>query len=1347
MNSASKSSRIRPPTRNNLASPIRSLTKKSSLLDAALEYRGLGSLIPSLGGTSHYAVNAATGAALAEALGRNASIPTKILHPKKLRASGILAGLAAGGLEGGLGALASPLVSRGYSGSQVAKALAGGALAGELLEAGALNAGSGISAVGSGISKSTKAVGNTASELGNAIASKFDLKKGLMGSHTGATVGGALASELARTGVETLRGGKGKVLGRLGDEAHGILEKFIMGKGTISSKQLESLANRYEAAGVRVPKLPASAFDSKGNLVDPGAVGEYLSALSSAATRNTANTALLSMGSGLLSGLGVGGLEGTLGAAGAGLSALDTKASFMDRLKRIGAAGLIGSGAETINDGSAVTKLVNNLTGMPSLAEITPGLVGGASIYQGANYLTPAVASAFNKKMRGLPGGSLPGLMGAGAALSGSPWLGGSLLTVAPFYNKNVSKFVNEVSELTKEKRKVEKLLPPTTKSSSYGRNALSAPVKVRSRRRTKVAFKWLGKVLRTAEGKANLYRDALSHTTLTGAGRTAPATAPSWWRNPLQRMRYGAVEAEALRHGRTADQAAQIASNSGRGLSASGTTPAALHTPTTPATVPNRPDFTNVDRANLPSTSAAGQGLEPLPQGATAVHTWTPRAVDSAGNAIGQHIGPIDRMSVGRVGLGAVGTGALATAAATTAGIASLPFMGVLAPVVAGGVLASRKLLGRYAAAAPEAMRLLESRGVAEGVSDLFHGAEAIKGSQLAKIMRESGFTQGFSEQIGHDITGAMGNIRSLNITAPEHMREIHTAAREAIESGNLANLETMLINRGFARAAAAPIARELTPGLERTLADVNTRYQNMNNALSRELAKRNQQASNSLDTLLSHRSIIPGGKDMLVSRAESLGVNPQELSSVGENVQGVVQALGASSPEARSLIRAFEEATGANGSPQTLAEFNAQLRSYLSTGSGNFTAGGRSVQLTSSPEKLTRLQEQFDYTVNTNAPGELLNIANLQGNTAQSMRLQRALGVEATRSLGTLAAGTPEQRALAEQVLSGAKTGNNMSISELDNFARAGGIGIVPGTGPFARATPLSATEELTNLSTIFRGHAAAAAAGTAGAAASPSGFSVTYANANRLLEQSMQPGHSLEAMHAAQQEMVNTLRTQLTRHSGRSAAATNIQTQLTAAEAELRNIAETRQLAEQQLRPMRDAVNTHTDIVATARTDAYRNASSYTNISRNAEGLGSIQEQLNPEEMSQFLRYAQSAPREEVIATMMEHRGLTPQQAESFLVRNRLLPERPAIPVGGGGANPAGGPGALGYAGGAAALGGAGYYGSRPDTAGYAYPGGTTAHVGRSALSAPVIGRNKFAQARVISPLQAPVAARLR
>lgn len=1343
MNSASKSSRIRPPTRNNLASPIRSLTKKSSLLDAALEYRGLGSLIPSLGGTSHYAVNAATGAALAEALGRNASIPTKILHPKKLRASGILAGLAAGGLEGGLGALASPLVSRGYSGSQVAKALAGGALAGELLEAGALNAGAGVSAVGSGISKSTKAVGNTASELGNAIASKFDLKKGLMGSHTGATVGGALASELARTGVESLRGGKGKVLGRLGDEAHGILEKFIMGKGTISSKQLESLANRYEAAGVRVPKLPASAFDSKGNLVDPGAVGEYLSALSSAATRNTANTALLSMGSGLLSGFGVGGLEGTLGAAGAGLSALDTKASFMDRLKRIGAAGLIGAGAETINDGSAVTKLVNNLTGMPSLAEITPGLVGGASIYQGANYLTPAVASAFNKKMRGLPGGSLPGLMGAGAALSGSPWLGGSLLTVAPFYNKNVSKFVNEVSELTKEKRKVEKLLPPTTKSSSYGRNALSAPVKVRSRRRTKVAFKWLGKVLRTAEGKANLYRDALSHTTLTGAGRTAPATAPSWWRNPLQRMRYGAVEAEALRHGHTADQAAQIASNSGRGLRTPGTAPATLDTPTTPATVPNRPDFTNVDRANLPSTSAAGQGLEPLPQGATAVHTWTPRAVDSAGNAIGQHIGPIDRMSVGRVGLGAVGTGALATAAATAAGIASLPWIGALSPLVAGGVLASRKLLGRYAAAAPEAMRLLESRGVAEGVSDLFHGAEAIKGSQLAKIMRESGFTQGFSEQIGHDITGAMGNIRSLNITDPGHMREIHNAAREAIESGNLGNLETMLINRGFAAGEAAPIARELTPGLERTLADVNTRYQNMNNALSRELAKRNQQASNSLDTLLSHRSIIPGGKDMLVSRAESLGVNPQELSSVGENVQGVVQALGASSPEARSLIRAFEEATGANGSPQTLAEFNAQLRSYLSTGSGNFRAGGRSVQLTSSPEKLTRLQEQFDYTVNTNAPSELLNIANLQGNTAQSMRLQRALGVEATRSLGTLAAGTPENRVLAEQVLSGAKTGNNMSISELDNFARAGGIGIVPN----GRTTPLSATEELTTLAQNLRRHAATHASGAQGAAASPSGFSVTYANANRLLEQSMQPGHSLEAMHAAQQEMVNTLRTQLTRYSGRPAAAANIQTQLNAAEAELRNIAETRQLAEQQLRPIRDAVNTHTDIVATARTDAYRNASSYTNISRNAEGLGSIQEQLNPEEMSQFLRYAQSAPREEVIATMMEHRGLTPQQAESFLVRNRLLPERPAIPVGGGGANPAGGPGALGYAGGAAALGGAGYYGSRPDTAGYAYTGGTTAHVGRSALSAPVIGRNKFAQARVISPLQAPVAARLR
>lgn len=1340
MNSASKSSRIRPPTRNNLASPVRSLTKKSSLLDAALEYRGLGSLIPSLGGTSHYAVNAATGAALAEALGRNASIPTKILHPKKLRASGILAGLAAGGLEGGLGALASPLVSRGYSGSQVAKALAGGALAGELLEAGALNAGSGISAVGSGISKSTKAVGNTASELGNAIASKFDLKKGLMGSHTGATVGGALASELARTGVESLRGGKGKVLGRLGDEAHGILEKFIMGKGTISSKQLESLANRYEAAGVRVPKLPASAFDSKGNLVDPGAVGEYLSALSSAATRNTANTALLSMGSGLLSGLGVGGLEGTLGAAGAGLSALDTKASFMDRLKRIGAAGLIGAGAETINDGSAVTKLVNNLTGMPSLAEITPGLVGGANIYQGANYLTPAVASAFNKKMRGLPGGSLPGLMGAGAALSGSPWLGGSLLTVAPFYNKNVSKFVNEVSELTKEKRKVEKLLPPTTKSSSYGRNALSAPVKVRSRRRTKVAFKWLGKVLRTAEGKANLYRDALSHTTLTGAPSTVASQAPSWWRNPLQRMRYGAVEAEAIRHGHTAEEAAQIASQSGRGLNARGPALTTLSTPTSPAPVP-RPDFTNVDRANLPSTSAAGQGLEPLPQGASAVHTWTPRAVDSAGNAIGQHIGPIDRMSVSQAGaLGAVGTGALATAAATTAGIASLPFMGVLAPVVAGGVLASRKLLGRYSAAAPEAMRLLESRGVAEGVSDLFHGAEAIKGSQLAKIMRESGFTQGFSEQIGHDITGAMGNIRSLNITDPGHMREIHTAAREAIESGNLANLENMLINRGFAAGEANTIASELTPGLERTLADVNTRYQNMNNALSRELAKRNQQASNSLDTLLSHRSIIPGGKDMLVRRAEGLGVNPQELSSVGENVQGVVQALGASSPEARSLIRAFEEATGANGSPQTLAEFNAQLRSYLSTGSGNFRAGGRSVQLTSSPEKLTRLQEQFDYTVNTNAPGELLNIANLQGNTAQSMRLQGALGVEVTRSLGTLAAGTPEQRALAEQVLSGAKTGNNMSISELDNFARAGGIGIA-GT----RTTPLSATEELTTLAQDLRRYAAAASA--PGAAASPAGFSVTYANANRLLEQSMQPGHSLEAMHAAQQEMVNTLRTQLTRHSGRSAAATNIQTQLTAAEAELRNIAETRQLAEQQLRPMRDAVNTHTDIVATARTDAYRNASSYTNISRNAEGLGSIQEQLNPEEMSQFLRYAQSAPREEVIATMMEHRGLTPQQAESFLVRNRLLPERPAIPVGGGGANPAGGPGALGYAGGAAALGGAGYYGSRPDAAGYAYTGGTTAHVGRSALSAPVIGRNKFAQARVISPLQAPVAARLR
>lgn len=1324
MNSASKSSRIRPPTRNNLASPIRSLTKKSSLLDAALEYRGLGSLIPSLGGTSHYAVNAATGAALAEALGRNASIPTKILHPKKLRASGILAGLAAGGLEGGLGALASPLVSRGYSGSQVAKALAGGALAGELLEAGALNAGSGISAVGSGISKSTKAVGNTASELGNAIASKFDLKKGLMGSHTGATVGGALASELARTGVESLRGGKGKVLGRLGDEAHGILEKFIMGKGTISSKQLESLANRYEAAGVRVPKLPASAFDSKGNLVDPGAVGEYLSALSSAATRNTANTALLSMGSGLLSGLGVGGLEGTLGAAGAGLSALDTKASFMDRLKRIGAAGLIGAGAETINDGSAVTKLVNNLTGMPSLAEITPGLVGGASIYQGANYLTPAVASAFNKKMRGLPGGSLPGLMGAGAALSGSPWLGGSLLTVAPFYNKNVSKFVNEVSELTKEKRKVEKLLPPTTKSSSYGRNALSAPVKVRSRRRTKVAFKWLGKVLRSAEGKANLYRDALSHTNLTGASRTAAGPAPSWWRNPLQRMRYGAVEAEALRLGRTQEEAAQIASNSGLGLRATGPAPAALRAPATPTELPNAPAFSNANRTNLPRTSAAGQGLEPLPQGA------------------GQHIGPIDRMSVSQAGASGAALGGLAAGAATAAGIAALPFAGTLAPVVAGGVLASRKLLGRYAAAAPEAMRLLESRGVAEGVSDLFHGAEAIKGSQLAKIMRESGFTQGFSEQIGHDITGAMGNIRSRNITDPAITREIHTAAREAIESGNLGNLQTMLRNRGFASREATTIARELTPGLERTLADVNTRYQNMNNALSRELAKRNQQASNSLDTLLSHRSIIPGGKDMLVRRAEGLGVNPQELSSVGENVQGVVQALGASSPEARSLIRAFEEATGANGSPRTLAEFNAQLRSYLSTGRGNFTAGGRPLQLTSSPEKLTRLQEQFDYTVNTNAPSELLNIANLQGNTAQSMRLQGALGVEVTRSLGTLAAGTPEQIALAEQVLSGAKTGNNMSISELDNFARAGEIGIGGG-----RTTPLSATEELTNLSNAFRTHAAAAVAGAPGAAASPRGFSVTYANANRLLEQSMQPGQSLEAMHAAQQEIVNNLRTNLTRNSGRAPAAANIQTQLTAAEAELRNIAETRQLAEHQLRPMRDAVNTHTDIVATARTDAYRNASSYTNISRNAEGLGSIQEQLNPEEMSQFLRYAQSAPREEVIATMMEHRGLTPQQAESFLVRNRLLPERPAIPVGGGGANPAGGPGALGYAGGAAALGGAGYYGSRPDAAGYAYTGGTTAHVGRSALSAPVIGRNKFAQARVISPLQAPVAARLR
>jgi hypothetical protein len=101
----------------------------------------------------------------------------------------------------------------------------------------------------------------------------------------------------------------------------------------------------------------------------------------------------------------------------------------------------------------------------------------------------------------GLPQGTLPGLAGLGLIAGGSPILGTSTLLSAPMFNKDVSKYVGELTEELLKKKKTKDTLDELYKKSSINTTALAAPVYVTmpycldAPTTEKVAiFNWLGK-------------------------------------------------------------------------------------------------------------------------------------------------------------------------------------------------------------------------------------------------------------------------------------------------------------------------------------------------------------------------------------------------------------------------------------------------------------------------------------------------------------------------------------------------------------------------------------------------------------------------------------------------------------------------------------------------------------------------------------------------------------------------------------------------------------------------------------------------------------------------------------
>ena len=102
----------------------------------------------------------------------------------------------------------------------------------------------------------------------------------------------------------------------------------------------------------------------------------------------------------------------------------------------------------------------------------------------------------------GLPQGTLPGLAGLGLIAGGSPILGTTTLLSAPMFNKDVSKYVGELTEELLKKKKTKETLDELYKKSSVNTTALSAPIYVTmpycldAPTMEKVAFGFLGKFM-----------------------------------------------------------------------------------------------------------------------------------------------------------------------------------------------------------------------------------------------------------------------------------------------------------------------------------------------------------------------------------------------------------------------------------------------------------------------------------------------------------------------------------------------------------------------------------------------------------------------------------------------------------------------------------------------------------------------------------------------------------------------------------------------------------------------------------------------------------------------------------
>ena len=543
-----KTDKISAPVADRLSAPAVARVKKANLLEAALSYKGLAGLLPA--GAEHYGASAALGSALSEAIGRNAGT-WAVNNPKKFLAGRAAAGLATGGILGGGAALASPFLSRGLSNRQLAMRVGGLGLGGEVLEmAVSPQAIQDISSRTNALKNFAVLTGLDAAELQSQFMNRADalvgearryLKPGepgggLIGNLTNSSpqrvLGGAVIGELASSGARGLAGTRAADrANKLRSASTGLMEDLVNTGRAPSLDTLNTLRTRFQAAGISIPEIPLGTFDRFGRVVDAGSLSRYINDLSRIADRASRATEMGASSLGLLSALGVGGLEGLAGASAARLAAGDLSRPLSDRLKRLAAAGGIGVGGEALVSGGLVAPVL-----------------GAGGVVAGGNYLAPILSGG---RLNRLPRGTMPAAMGAAAIAGGAPAMGTAGLLSAPFVNRRSSQFIRDGLEYIGERKRVAEL----TKGSSYGRSALDAPVANRGSLE-KVAFGVVGELAgryfgagRRHLGQARAARKAFEtiNATSSDVGSLIQPTLNKNRNlvslNPFKRFRAGAVK------------------------------------------------------------------------------------------------------------------------------------------------------------------------------------------------------------------------------------------------------------------------------------------------------------------------------------------------------------------------------------------------------------------------------------------------------------------------------------------------------------------------------------------------------------------------------------------------------------------------------------------------------------------------------------------------------------------------------------------------------------------------------------------------------------------------------------